>query len=143
MSILCRLFGHKSNEHVYDGGEYMRIRTGAIDGIGREHATLFATCPRCVQEYRAGQIHLIQRWADAQAEPMGELGDEARLRIAAKRAADALPDCIKFFDRFCAENTNPYISRAAQAAFIAKRTLPGILGDLLAALSAQPVPPSK
>jgi len=58
MSILCTLFGHKSREHDYSGGEYMRVRRGPIDGIGREHATLIARCPRCNREYRAGQVHL-------------------------------------------------------------------------------------
>lgn len=58
MSLLCVLFGHKSREDDYSGGEYMRVRLGAIDGIERQHATLIATCPRCGTEYRAGQIHV-------------------------------------------------------------------------------------
>ncbi|WP_289241666.1 hypothetical protein [Delftia sp.] len=64
MSILCRLFGHKPRERDYSGGEYMRVARGPVDGIGREHATLYARCLRCEQEYRAGQIHLIQRQCD-------------------------------------------------------------------------------
>jgi hypothetical protein len=59
MSILCALFGHKSNEDVYDGGQYVRIGSPqVVDGIGRHHATLYARCPRCGREYRAGSIHI-------------------------------------------------------------------------------------
>ncbi len=58
MSLLCLLFGHKSRENDFSGGEYMRIRNRLIDGIGREHATLHANCPRCGNQYRAGMIHL-------------------------------------------------------------------------------------
>lgn len=58
MSILCKLGGHKSLEHVYGGAEYMRVVPFAVDGIGREHATLYAQCPRCNQEYDAGKIHI-------------------------------------------------------------------------------------
>ncbi len=58
MSILCTLFGHRSNEHVYSGGEYMHVRYGpVVDGIGREHFDLYAKCRRCGKEYRAGRIH--------------------------------------------------------------------------------------
>lgn len=64
MSILCKLFGHKSSEHVYSGGEYMKVCRDTIDGIGREHARLYARCPRCEKTYRAGMIHLIQRDCD-------------------------------------------------------------------------------
>ena len=77
MNILCKLFGHKSSEHDYSGGEYMRLARGAIDGIGREHATLYARCPRCEKKYRAGQIHLIQRECD---------------RVAISAQADACDD---------------------------------------------------
>lgn len=61
MSILCAIFGHRDRENDYSGGEYMNVITGAIDGIGREHATLYATCPRCDNSYRAGMIHLPKR----------------------------------------------------------------------------------
>lgn len=70
MNILCAIFGHKANEHVYSGGEYMKVRPGAIDGIGREHATLYACCPRCGAEYRAGQIHRPGTWFDGKSEPL-------------------------------------------------------------------------
>ncbi len=61
MNILCWMFGHKSLEHVYSGGEYMRQRVGATDGIGRVHVTLTAHCPRCGVWHRAGQIHLLSQ----------------------------------------------------------------------------------
>jgi hypothetical protein len=31
MNILCRIFGHKSNENVYSGAEYMRIFSAQVD----------------------------------------------------------------------------------------------------------------
>lgn len=61
MNLLCLVFGHKSLQGIYSGAEYMRVVPGAIDGIGREHARLYATCPRCEREYSAGAIHLPPR----------------------------------------------------------------------------------
>lgn len=59
MSILCNLFGHKSLEDVHSGGEYMRQRVYTTDGIGRIHVMLYARCPRCDKEYRAGMTHYV------------------------------------------------------------------------------------
>ena len=61
MNLLCLVFGHKSLEGIYSGAEYMRVVPGSIDGIGREHARLYAHCPRCEREYTAGAIHLPPR----------------------------------------------------------------------------------
>jgi hypothetical protein len=58
MNILCALFGHKSNEQVYSGAEYMTIRYVQVDGLNRHHACLFVKCPRCGEQYRAGMLHL-------------------------------------------------------------------------------------
>lgn len=57
MSLLCRLVGHKTQEGVYSGAEYMRARPGSTDHIGREHWYLYAECRRCEAEYLAGKIH--------------------------------------------------------------------------------------
>lgn len=58
MNILCKLFGHKSMENIYGGGQYVKIRGVAyIDGIGREHFTLYGDCPRCGKNHRVGSIH--------------------------------------------------------------------------------------
>lgn len=62
MSIFCRLFGHKTLEHEYDGANYMKVSPGAIDGLLREHASLLARCPRCSVTYHAGNIHRPQPW---------------------------------------------------------------------------------
>jgi hypothetical protein len=64
LGIPCRLFGHKPQEETYSGAEYMEVSPGAIDGIGREHATLHAKCARCNKKYRAGQIHLPERYSE-------------------------------------------------------------------------------
>jgi len=66
MNLLCEIFGHKSNERVFSGGEYMTAREGTHDGIGRIHYTLYAQCPRCSATYRAGQIH--HQWFEHQGE---------------------------------------------------------------------------
>ena len=58
MSVLCAIFGHKSLEGVYSGAEYITFQRCGVDGIGREHARLIATCPRCGKKYKAGAIHL-------------------------------------------------------------------------------------
>jgi hypothetical protein len=57
-SLLCFLFGHKSREGAHGGGEYMKVRRGAVDGLGVAHCTLLARCPRCDTQYVAGKIHL-------------------------------------------------------------------------------------
>lgn len=81
MNLLCLVFGHKSLQGIYSGAEYMRVVPGAIDGIGREHARLYATCPRCEREYSAGAIHLPAR--DAERELVKKLGaGAADLRFA-------------------------------------------------------------
>lgn len=58
MSILCAIFGHKPQEHVHSGAEYMRVMASGIDGIGRRHAWLYAECQRCGKEYSAGKCHI-------------------------------------------------------------------------------------
>jgi len=62
--LFCSIFGHKTNEKVFTGGEYMTISVGPIDGIGREHATLYGTCPRCRKVHRMGKIHRPIEWYD-------------------------------------------------------------------------------
>lgn len=59
MSLFCKLFGHKPQQDVWSGAEYMRWGNwGTIDGIGREHRSLTARCARCNQHYNAGKVHL-------------------------------------------------------------------------------------
>lgn len=58
MNILCRIFGHKSNENVYSGAEYMRIFSAQVDGMGIQHVTLESRCSRCGKWHRSGQLHL-------------------------------------------------------------------------------------
>lgn len=59
MSLFCRLFGHKPQEGVWSGAEYMRWGNwGAIDGIGRDHRSLEAKCARCEKRYTAGKVHM-------------------------------------------------------------------------------------
>ena len=55
--LICRWFGHKPHEKTYSGAEYMRARLGPVDGMDREHWTLYARCARCDRSYRAGQVH--------------------------------------------------------------------------------------
>src|ERR1700751_5760424 len=62
--LICKMFGHKSTENIYSGAEYMDIRPGAIDSIGREHATLWGRCPRCGVRHRVGQVHRPHAWMD-------------------------------------------------------------------------------
>lgn len=81
MNLICKLFGHKSREKCYSGGEYMRVSIYTTDGIGRVHATLSAQCPRCNAEYRAGMIHLPKTEAtvnaDAQPAPTKDWTEDA------------------------------------------------------------------
>ncbi len=67
MNIICKIFGHRSMEHIHSGGEYMTIRPTSIDGIGREHATLYGRCPRCGVEHRVGAAHRPPQWFDGKS----------------------------------------------------------------------------
>jgi hypothetical protein len=59
MNLFCHLFGHKPQEGVYSGAEYMRWGSwGTVDGIGRDHRSLEAKCARCEKRYTAGKIHM-------------------------------------------------------------------------------------
>lgn len=59
MSVLCKFFGHKPQEGVGSGAEYMRWGNwGAVDGIGRHHHSLEARCARCNEWYSAGKVHM-------------------------------------------------------------------------------------
>lgn len=62
--LLCKAFGHKTNEKIYTGGEYAEVQPTTTDGIGREHATLYARCPRCNEKHRIGQVHRPHAWFD-------------------------------------------------------------------------------
>lgn len=75
MSILCKMFGHQPP--VYGrkgwwspGEEYAVVHVQARDGIGREHATVNAECPRCGKEFRLCRIHIprIRQTTSAQAQ---------------------------------------------------------------------------
>lgn len=57
MSIICWLFGHKPQEGVWSGAEYMKAEIFTTDGVGREHYNLWADCARCDAKYHAGRVH--------------------------------------------------------------------------------------
>lgn len=68
-NILCKLFGHQPPVYAQTGWyspgqEYMKIRKGAIDAIGREHADIVSECPRCKEIFKIGRIHLPERYAE-------------------------------------------------------------------------------
>ena len=60
MSIICKLFGHKPGMGYYnhDGGGYLTVIGGPIDGLGTEHARVFSECPRCGERFKVGNLHL-------------------------------------------------------------------------------------
>lgn len=45
MNILCKLFGHRANNHSYG-----RLYGSTVDGIGREHGFYWWDCDRCGKE---------------------------------------------------------------------------------------------
>jgi hypothetical protein len=58
MNILCALFGHHVPVFNPTGSEYVGVTYFATDGIGRQHAHLWAICPRCGTRYQLGSIHI-------------------------------------------------------------------------------------
>lgn len=63
MSILCAVFGHQPPVYAEKGWwspgeEYAKVLEGTTDGIGRRHATVYSTCPRCDKEFLLCRIHV-------------------------------------------------------------------------------------
>lgn len=57
--LLCNVLGHKLPTGYCGAPPYLRIGTNIItDGIGRRHASLYALCDRCDEEYHVASIHL-------------------------------------------------------------------------------------
>lgn len=78
MSILCAIFGHRQVKPFKWGdcfGEYaVDVRGPVVDGIGRQHFTLIAACPRCGERYTACKIHgsWITRLIEQEPRPNGQ-----------------------------------------------------------------------
>lgn len=56
--LLCEILGHKLPKGYANGRPYLTIKTVLTDGIGRQHAFLYARCDRCDEEYHVASIHL-------------------------------------------------------------------------------------
>ena len=62
MAILCKLFGHIPDHGYYRerrGGstQYFKVKGGHVDGIKREHWSLYGKCRWCNKEYHVGNFH--------------------------------------------------------------------------------------
>jgi len=63
VSIICALFGHAPvKDHQWGrvpvtGSYPVRIDGPVIDGVRREHFSVWVDCPRCGQTYMACRIH--------------------------------------------------------------------------------------
>lgn len=59
MSLMCALFGHRIPKGPYHGDRhYYDVVLGTVDGINRQHASLYTTCGRCGTWYKVGNIHV-------------------------------------------------------------------------------------
>ena len=63
MNLLCAIFGHKPPVYAEKGWwspgeEYGRVQMETTDGIGRNHAKIYAECPRCAAEFCVARIHV-------------------------------------------------------------------------------------
>lgn len=60
MNIICLIFGHRPAFGWYhsEGNGYFDVECGAVDGVGRQHATLYIRCERCSKKYQVGKIHI-------------------------------------------------------------------------------------
>jgi ribosomal protein L37E len=41
----------------------MKVKLNTVDGIGRQHASVYAECKRCGKEFFAGMIH-VPKWKE-------------------------------------------------------------------------------
>ena len=53
MNWVCKVFGHRPDGWYLDWQSW-----SAIDGIGREHRGLDATCRRCGERFHVGKVHM-------------------------------------------------------------------------------------
>ena len=60
-NVICNLFGHKRNSGWYGDGLYGEVTPNSIDGIGRAHAIITASCDRCGETYTLARLHLNSR----------------------------------------------------------------------------------
>jgi len=57
--MMCEILGHKLPTGYCGSRPYLRVGNNIItDGIGRRHASLYAFCDRCQEEYHVASIHL-------------------------------------------------------------------------------------
>jgi hypothetical protein len=67
MNILCKLFGHQPPVYAKKGWwspgeEYAKVNSNIeIDGIKREHASVYSECPRCHINFKLCRIHLPRK----------------------------------------------------------------------------------
>lgn len=58
MRMRCRLFGHAMPAQGWWGdGLYGKITGNGQDGTGRTHFSIWHTCPRCGEDWRAARFH--------------------------------------------------------------------------------------
>lgn len=55
--LLCKIFGHKPPMYGSTASYGRLVRSGR-DGTGVEHATVYADCDRCQEEFMVIRIHL-------------------------------------------------------------------------------------
>jgi len=56
--ISKKLIGHNCSVTGYQGGTpYLYPKKGPVDGIGRQHVKLYATCDICNKEFLVANIH--------------------------------------------------------------------------------------
>jgi hypothetical protein len=63
MRFICKLVGHQPPVYAKSGWyspgqEYGRLELGAVDGIGRQHATVVGDCARCGKQFRLARVHV-------------------------------------------------------------------------------------
>lgn len=56
----CPLFGHKPGTGYAgtEGGGYLTLKRGPVDGLNHEHALLFSKCACCGEFFKVGNLHV-------------------------------------------------------------------------------------
>lgn len=57
MNLNCKLFGHVMPKGYAGDPPYLEARGGSVDGIGREHWSLYARCDRCDDKFHVANVH--------------------------------------------------------------------------------------
>jgi hypothetical protein len=91
----CDILGHRRPQGYGRDVPYLKVRVGAVDNIGRQHADIVAVCTRCGESYNVAHVHLPEVTGDYERRYrvlLDGVGEAAAQIIDAIEAAKQSPE---------------------------------------------------